>query len=72
MKANTTKKELDTMEKVGRAKLVKASLKLYNNICRNCQIKTYFINRRGGRVKMRDYCPTCKEKAEKYLGGLTK
>jgi hypothetical protein len=42
-------------------KLINENRKLYNSLCRECQVKTV---QQGGKIKPGNYCESCKNKAE--------
>lgn len=58
-----TSKEQDTVKSVGMTKMVKNSLKIYNNLCQNCKLKTM----RNPKAKK---CKKCTDMAKEVWGDL--
>lgn len=56
------------MKKVGRLKLIKNSVKVYNHLCQDCKRKIL----KNPKINISEYCDQCKLVIEKYLGGMIK
>lgn len=47
--------------------LINQNRKLYNTLCRSCQIKTVTMK---GKIKPKDYCDKCQNRAEPRLNKI--
>lgn len=59
MTEELTAKEKVTINRVGKIKMARLSVKLYNSLCSNCKLKVV----RNPKMSIESYCNKCKAKA---------
>ncbi len=63
-------KDLEKVKEIGVRKMAFQMTRLYNKLCNSCKMVTIMITKRGEKVALKHYCPTCQEMAEKILKKL--
>ena len=65
----TIKNNISVVSKIkGSMRNVNLLRKMYNDLCRNCQIKVM----QNPHIELEDYCDTCREVVYKYLEKLSR
>lgn len=55
-----TAKEIGTINRVGKVRMIKNSIKVYNGLCQRCRMKIA----RNPKTNIEDYCDQCKAMAK--------